>query len=197
MSTITPIPTSEEALADVTAGNGAVTVLEAIEIGAGHQLCKITLERYDWRDADGNAEAPEFGVAFDRVNRQLDWPEIPPESIDDAIAALIRLKRAWNPEASRVQSLPPFDVKQDGGAYFSDAPMVALEEHEGSHVGLHVQAFRCGDSEGIDRFVGIVPNGPRDATDNPAYFTPEAALQLADDIRDTALALVADAEVAA
>ena len=49
----------------------------------------------------------------------------------------------------------------------------------------------------IDRLVGIAASSPHDYINWPFYFTPERALQLAEDIRDTALALIADAEVAA
>ncbi|AZI62763.1 hypothetical protein RQN9TF_17965 [Rhodococcus qingshengii] len=197
MSTIAPIPTSEEALKGITAGNGISTTLDEVTVGAGHQQVKLELNRYDGRDEDGNPETPEFGIAFEQADGQLDWAEIPPEAIDEAISALARLKRAWNPEASRVQALPPFDVTANGGSYMADAPMIPLEEHEYDAEGLHVQAYRCGDSTGIDRLVGIAATARHSILDWPFYFTPEAALQLADDIRDTALALIADAEVAA
>lgn len=174
-----------------------MTVLHELVVGEGDEQTRMVLDRYDWRDRDGNAEPPQFSVVFERGNERLDWAAIPASYMDAAIAALARLKRMWNPDAARVQPLPPFDVKLDGGSYMADAPMVPVKEHEYDAEGLHVQAFRGGDSSGVDRLVGIAVTAPHAILDWPFYFTPESALQLADDIRDTALALIADAEAVA
>jgi|GEM_PF-4066308 len=198
MSTITPIRSSEEALKGITAGNGISTTLDEVTVGVGHQKVKLALDRYDGRDENGDAEPPEFGIAFEQAYDQLDWAEIPPESIDAAIAALLRLKRAWNPEGARVPSIPAFEVGVNGGCYFGDAPMVPVEPHEDSpSIGLQVQSYRCGDEIGIERYVGVAPMWPSGDRQWPYYMTLSDALQLAEDIRDTALALIADSEVAA